>query len=92
MRLWDENGKEYLDFVGGWAANSLGHCPPVLTKALRDQSRTLIHCSNAYYNVPLGKLAEAAVQKQLFSTGYFSRTAVAVSQRRVVKLAKRWVL
>ena len=43
MRLWDENGKEYLDFVGGWAADSLGHCPPVLAKALTEQSKTLIH-------------------------------------------------
>ena len=31
LRLWDEEGKEYLDFVGGWAVNSLGHCDPVLT-------------------------------------------------------------
>ena len=63
MRLWDEDGKEYLDFVGGWAVDSLGHCPPVLTKAIAEQAKTLIQVSNAYYNLPLGKLAELLVTK-----------------------------
>jgi predicted acetylornithine/succinylornithine family transaminase len=89
MRLWDENGKEYLDFVGGWAANSLGHCPPVLTKALRDQSRTLIHCSNAYYNVPLGKLAELLCKNSCFDRVFFANSG-AEANEGVVKLAKRW--
>jgi len=52
LRLWDEEGNEYLDFVGGWAVDSLGHCHPVLTKAVAEQAATLIQVSNAYYNVP----------------------------------------
>jgi acetylornithine/N-succinyldiaminopimelate aminotransferase len=89
MRLWDENGKEYLDFVGGWAADSLGHCPPVLAKALREQSRTLIHCSNAYYNVPLGKLAELLCKNSCFNRVFFANSG-AEANEGVVKLARRW--
>jgi acetylornithine/N-succinyldiaminopimelate aminotransferase len=89
MRLWDENGKQYLDFVGGWAADSLGHCPPVLSKALREQSRTLIHCSNAYYNVPLGKLAELLVKNSCFDRVFFANSG-AEANEGVVKLARRW--
>ncbi len=89
MRLWDENGKEYLDFVGGWAADSLGHCPPVLAKALREQSRTLVHVSNAYYNVPLGKLAELLVKNSCFDRVFFANSG-AEANEGVVKLARRW--
>jgi len=89
MRLWDENGKEYLDFVGGWAADSLGHCPPILAKALREQSRTLVHVSNAYYNVPLGKLAELLVKNSCFDRVFFANSG-AEANEGVVKLAKRW--
>jgi acetylornithine/N-succinyldiaminopimelate aminotransferase len=89
MRLWDENGKEYLDFVGGWAADSLGHCPPVLAKALREQSRTLVHCSNAYYNVPLGKLAELLVKNSCFDRVFIANSG-AEANEGVVKLARRW--
>jgi acetylornithine/N-succinyldiaminopimelate aminotransferase len=89
MRLWDENGKAYLDFVGGWAADSLGHCPPVLAKALREQSRTLVHVSNAYYTVPLGKLAELLVKNSCFDRAFFANSG-AEANEGVVKLAKRW--
>ena len=71
LRLWDEDGKEYLDFVGGWAVDSLGHCHPVLTKALAEQAKTLIHVSNAYYTVPLGKLAELLVTNSCFDKVFF---------------------
>ncbi len=40
-RVWDENGREYLDFVGGWGVNSLGHCHPVVAEAVTEQSNTL---------------------------------------------------
>jgi hypothetical protein len=45
-RVWDEDGREYLDFVGGWSVNSLGHCPPVVVEAVVEQVRTLIQASN----------------------------------------------
>ena len=48
--LWDSEGKEYLDFLGGLAVTSLGHAHPAVADAIADQARTLLHVSNLYYN------------------------------------------
>jgi acetylornithine/N-succinyldiaminopimelate aminotransferase len=61
-RVWDENGKEYLDFVAGWAVNSLGHCHPSVAEAVTEQVKTLIQASNSFYTIPQLKLAELLVQ------------------------------
>ena len=89
LRLWDENGKKYLDFVGGWAADSLGHCHPVLVEALTDQAKTLIHVSNAYYTLPLGKLAELLVNNSCMDRVFFSNSG-AEANEGAIKLARRW--
>ncbi len=89
LRLWDENGKEYLDFVGGWAADSLGHCHPVLAQALSEQSKTLIHVSNAYYNLPLGQLAELLIKNSCFDKVFFANSG-AEANEGAVKLARRY--
>jgi acetylornithine/N-succinyldiaminopimelate aminotransferase len=89
MRLWDEDGKEYLDFVGGWAADSLGHCHPVLTDSITEQAKTLIHISNAYYHLPLGKLAELLVANSCFDKVFFANSG-AEANEGAVKLARRW--
>ena len=51
-RVWDDKGKEYLDFVCGLAVNCLGHCHPVVTEAIAEQARTLIQTSNQFYTIP----------------------------------------
>lgn len=56
-RVWDEDGREYLDFTSGIAVNSLGHASPVLQKALAQQSATLVHTSNLFYTRPQVELA-----------------------------------
>ena len=56
-RVWDEDGREYLDFVGGWAVDSLGHCHPVVVQAVTEQVQTLIHTSNQFYTIPQIQLA-----------------------------------
>ena len=89
LRLWDEDGKEYLDFVGGWAADSLGHCHPVLSKALSEQAKTLIHVSNAYYNIPQAKLAELLVKNSCLDKVFFANSG-AEANEGAVKLARRW--
>jgi acetylornithine/N-succinyldiaminopimelate aminotransferase len=89
LRLWDENGKEYLDYVGGWAADSLGHCHPVLVKALAEQAGTLIHVSNAYYHLHLGKLAELLATNSCFNKVFFSNSG-AEANEGAIKLARRW--
>jgi acetylornithine/N-succinyldiaminopimelate aminotransferase len=61
--LKDREGREYLDFVSGWAVNSLGHCPEEIATALERQAKTLLHCSPGFWNGP--GLALAAKLKQL---------------------------
>ena len=59
VRLWDDAGREYLDFMAGWAVNALGHCHPAVVSVIQQQAATLIHTSNQYYTIPqieLGKL------------------------------------
>jgi len=56
-RVWDDTGQEYLDFSGGVAVNSLGHCHPVVQQALCEQAAQLMHVSNLYYNEPQCQLA-----------------------------------
>ena len=58
MRLWDDEGKEYLDFLSGIGVVSLGHCHPALVKALQDQAAKLMHVSNYYYIEGRGELAK----------------------------------
>ena len=55
--LRDESGREYLDFVSGWAVNSLGHCPQEVAVALETQARSLLHCSPGFWNRPGLELA-----------------------------------
>ncbi len=59
-RVWDADGKEYLDFGGGIAVNVLGHA--ALAEALARQADILVHCSNLYYTEPQGRLAQKLVE------------------------------
>src|SRR5690606_31440206 len=61
-RVWDTEGREYLDFVGGLAVTSLGHAHPVLTEAVAKQASTLIHMSNLFYTTPMIELAKLLVE------------------------------
>ncbi len=58
MHLWDMVGKKYLDFIGGWAVTSLGHCPQVIQDALASQAATLINPSPSFYNKPMIEFAK----------------------------------
>jgi acetylornithine/N-succinyldiaminopimelate aminotransferase len=57
-RLWDHAGKEYLDFLGGIAVVTVGHCHPAVTEAITRQANTLLHSSNIYYIEPQVQLAQ----------------------------------
>jgi acetylornithine/N-succinyldiaminopimelate aminotransferase len=57
-RVWDDEGKEYLDFLGGLAVNSLGHCHPRVVQVIKEQAETFLHCSNLYYIPAQGELAQ----------------------------------
>jgi acetylornithine/N-succinyldiaminopimelate aminotransferase len=88
-RVWDENGKEYLDFVGGWAVTNLGHCHPVVTRAVEEQARTLIQTSNQFYTIPQLQLAELLVQSSCLDRVFFCNSG-AEANEGAVKLARRY--
>lgn len=60
-RVWDQQGKEYVDFAGGIAVTALGHCHPALVEALKTQGETLWHVSNVFTNEPALRLAEKII-------------------------------
>jgi predicted acetylornithine/succinylornithine family transaminase len=88
-RVWDERGQEYLDFVGGWAVNSLGHCPEVVVQAVTEQVNTLIQASNQFYTIPQIRLAELLVQNSCLDKVFFCNSG-AEANEGAVKLARRY--
>ncbi len=87
--VWDEEGHKYLDFVGGWAVNSLGHCHPVVTKAVTEQARTLIQASNQFYTIPQIRLAELLIRNSCLDKVFFCNSGTEANEG-AVKLARRY--
>jgi predicted acetylornithine/succinylornithine family transaminase len=89
-RLWDSEGREYLDFLSGLAVTSVGHAHPVVADALADQARTLVHVSNLYYNDQQPRLA-ARLDALLGGGGrvFFSNSG-AEANECAIKLARRY--
>ena len=88
-RVWDADGKEYLDLVGGLAVNALGHAHPVVAAALAEQSRKLIHTSNLYYTEPMIELAKLLVEHSCFDRVFFCNSGTEAIEA-AIKLARRW--
>lgn len=88
-RVWDSGGKEYLDFVGGWAVNSLGHCHPAVVEALKEQAQTLIQASNQFYTIPQIQLAELLIDKSCLDRVFFCNSG-AEANEGAIKLARRY--
>lgn len=89
MLLYDTDSTEYLDFVGGWAVNCLGHSPEVLYKALSHQAARLINCSPAYYNQPLLEYADLLIQNCALDRVFFTSTG-AEANEGAIKLARKY--
>ena len=88
-RVWDVNGREYLDALGGIAVNTLGHNHPKLVPALQDQLTKLIHTSN-YYHVPLQEtLAAMLVERSGLSNVFFCSTGLEANEA-ALKLARKF--
>ncbi|MFH1351476.1 MAG: aspartate aminotransferase family protein [Pseudomonadota bacterium] len=88
-RVWDENGREYLDFVGGIAVCALGHSSPLVTKVLEEQSKRLIHVSNLYYTRPQVELARLLVENSFADRVFFCNSG-AEANEAAIKLARRY--
>jgi acetylornithine/N-succinyldiaminopimelate aminotransferase len=89
VRVWDDQGREYLDFLAGIAVNVLGHCPPVLVKAVQEQVATLIHTSNLYYTAPQVELARLLVDNSVLDRVFFTNSG-AEANECAIKLARKW--
>jgi acetylornithine/N-succinyldiaminopimelate aminotransferase len=87
--LWDDSGKRYLDFMQGWAVNSLGHSPVVVAEALAAQARQLLTPSPAFYNGPSLKLAQALVAHSCFDQVFFANSG-AEANEGAIKLARKY--
>jgi len=87
-RLWDADGKGYLDFLAGVAVNNLGHCHPKVVKALQEQAATLLHCSNYYHIPPQIELAELLC-KHSFGDRVFFCNSGAEANEAAMKLIRR---
>ena len=87
--LWDRDGKRYLDFVQGWAVNSLGHSPRVVLDALQAQGTRLINCSPAYYNEPMAELAALLAETSGLDQ-VFPCNSGAEANEGAIKLARKW--
>ena len=88
-RLWDADGKEYLDFLGGVAVNNLGHCHPKVVAALQKQAAELIHCSN-YYQIPQQiELAELLCNHSFADKAFFCNSG-AEANEAAIKLARKY--
>ena len=87
--LWDRDGKRYLDFVQGWAVNSLGHSPRVVLDVLQAQGTRLINCSPAYYNEPMAELATLLAETSGLDQ-VFPCNSGAEANEGAIKLARKW--
>lgn len=90
-RLWDQEGREYIDFAGGIAVNSLGHCHPVLVNALKEQGDKLWHLSNVFTNEPALKLAKTLTERT-FADKVFLCSSGGEANEAALKLARRWAV
>jgi acetylornithine/N-succinyldiaminopimelate aminotransferase len=89
MYLWDTEGRRYLDFVGGWAVNCLGHSPSALSDALADQAKTLVNASPSYFNIPMIEYAQALVAGSSLDRVFFCSTG-AEANEGAIKLARKY--
>jgi len=88
-RVWDIDGREYLDFVAGIAVCNLGHCHPRVVEALREQAGKLLHVSNLYYTQPQVELAQRICQHS-FGTKVFFCNSGAEANEAAIKLARKY--
>ena len=88
-RVWDEKGNEYIDFVGGIAVCALGHSSPIVSKAIYEQSKKLVHVSNLFYTQPQAELAQILVENSFADKVFFCNSG-AEANEAAIKLARRY--
>ena len=89
MRVWDDAGREYLDFAAGIAVNALGHANPDIADAVSEQARTLVQVSNLFYTTPQVELAERLVGHSALDRVFFVNSGGEATET-CVKIARKW--
>ena len=87
--VWDDAGKEYLDFMAGIAVCNTGHCHPAVVEAIRKQAGILMHCSNLFHNELQPRLAQKISQISLGGKVFFCNSG-AEANEALFKLARKW--
>ncbi len=87
-RLWDSEGREYLDFLAGISVCSVGHCHPQIVAAVREQAGRLIHVSNLFYTEPMVQLAERLSESSLGGRVFFANSGTEANEC-AIKLARK---
>jgi acetylornithine/N-succinyldiaminopimelate aminotransferase len=85
--IYDENGKQYLDFLSAWGVSNLGHRPPAVVAAIERQAKELIHVPNVFYTEPQGQLAKLLVSHSIPGKVFFSNSG-AEANEAAIKFAK----
>jgi predicted acetylornithine/succinylornithine family transaminase len=85
--VWDAEGTRYLDFFPGWGCNLLGHCPPRLVEAVREQVGQLIHVPNTWYMEAQGAFAQALSDRSFHGQAFFCNSG-AEANEAAIKLAR----
>ena len=88
-RVWDLQGKEYVDFFPGWGVSGLGHCHPAVVSALKDQAAKMLHISNNYLNLKQARLAEEIVKQAFPAKVFFANSGAEVSEA-AIKFARKF--
>jgi acetylornithine/N-succinyldiaminopimelate aminotransferase len=89
VKVWDADGKEYLDFLAGIAVNALGHCHPKMVQAIQEQAATLIHTSGYYFTAPVAKLAQKLTQISGMDRAFFCNSG-AEAVECALKIARKY--
>lgn len=87
--VWDADGKEYLDFIAGWAVTNLGHCHPAMVEAIQEQAATLIQTSNQFYTIPQLQLAQILVDNSCLDKVFFGNSGAEAIEGSL-KLARKY--
>lgn len=88
-RVWDAEGREFLDFTSGISVCNLGHCPPAVTAAISEQAGKLVHVSNLFVNELQPKLAAVIAEKTFGGRTFFANSG-AEANEGMIKFARKW--
>lgn len=86
-RVWDDQGREYLDLFPGWGCNLLGHCPPEVVAAVQEQVATLIHVPNSWYTEAQGEWAKLLSERSFGGQAFFCGSG-AEANEAAIKLVR----